>query len=385
MQDRELVAAIVAGDPDGLAEAYDRYAAPLYTYCRFMLPDTDPPDGAAQVVRDTFIIAAARLQELRDPDQLRSWLHAVARNECLRRLGSAAGRRSGGDTAGRPDSDDAMPTVTLPPGLREQVLKACADSTPAGRAYRASVTHRAGAFGRSGFPKPVVPPGPPWWQEVRRHRHVAAAVVAIAAGVLVAGIAMLVIAGGSHPDRTSTVALGGGVPAGASGTAPGSASASSSPGRSTVAANSTPTPSMLADTPTTSQGATPGKSKPAAPAASSPSTSPSRSPSPSPSPSPSQGVLLVGPTKLVLSAVKGKAASGTFTLESYLGPVSDYTISVPAGVASKVTVSPSSGSLPKIEDKVVVTVTVKSLVALNTHVTVEPGALVVTVLFSIKA
>ena len=89
MQDRELVAAIVAGDPDGLAEAYDRYAAPLYTYCRFMLPDPHPPGGAADAVADTFIIATAKLQGLRDPDQLGSWLHAVARNECLRRLGPA--------------------------------------------------------------------------------------------------------------------------------------------------------------------------------------------------------------------------------------------------------------------------------------------------------
>jgi hypothetical protein len=32
MHDSEVVAAIAAGDPDGLAEAYDRYAAPLYAY-----------------------------------------------------------------------------------------------------------------------------------------------------------------------------------------------------------------------------------------------------------------------------------------------------------------------------------------------------------------
>ena len=87
MQDRELVAAIAAGDADGLAEAYDRYATPLYTYCRFMLPDPDPMGSAAQAVQDTFIIAAAKLAELTDPDRLRPWLHAVARNECLRRLG----------------------------------------------------------------------------------------------------------------------------------------------------------------------------------------------------------------------------------------------------------------------------------------------------------
>src|SRR6266496_4420833 len=59
MEDPEVVAAIMAGDPAGLAEAYDRYAMPLYSYCRSIL---------------------------REPSRLRPWLYAVARNECLRRL-----------------------------------------------------------------------------------------------------------------------------------------------------------------------------------------------------------------------------------------------------------------------------------------------------------
>ncbi len=88
MQDRELVAAIVAGDPDGLAEAYDRYAAPLYAYCRSMLPGPDAPGEAASAVTDTFIIATVKLQGLGDPGQLGSWLNAVARNECLRQAGA---------------------------------------------------------------------------------------------------------------------------------------------------------------------------------------------------------------------------------------------------------------------------------------------------------
>ncbi len=56
MRDSEVVAAIVAGDPEGLAEAYDRYASPLYTYCRSLLrepadaasppPSSPPPDAA---------------------------------------------------------------------------------------------------------------------------------------------------------------------------------------------------------------------------------------------------------------------------------------------------------------------------------------------------
>jgi RNA polymerase sigma factor (sigma-70 family) len=83
MRDSEVVAAIVAGDPDGLAEAYDRYAAPLYSYCRALLRE---PADAADAVQDTFVIAASKLAGLRDPNRLRPWLYAVARNECHGRL-----------------------------------------------------------------------------------------------------------------------------------------------------------------------------------------------------------------------------------------------------------------------------------------------------------
>ncbi|MDQ2810853.1 MAG: sigma-70 family RNA polymerase sigma factor, partial [Actinomycetota bacterium] len=87
MHDSEVVAAIVAGDPDGLAEAYDRYASVLYTYCRSMLHQ---PADAADAVQDTFVIAASRLAALRDPQRLRPWLYAVARNECRRRQRQSA-------------------------------------------------------------------------------------------------------------------------------------------------------------------------------------------------------------------------------------------------------------------------------------------------------
>jgi RNA polymerase sigma factor (sigma-70 family) len=83
MRDSEVVAAIAAGDPAGLAEAYDRYAGPLYSFCRGILRE---PADAADVVQDTFVIAAPRMSSLRDPERLRSWLYTVARNECLRRL-----------------------------------------------------------------------------------------------------------------------------------------------------------------------------------------------------------------------------------------------------------------------------------------------------------
>jgi RNA polymerase sigma factor (sigma-70 family) len=82
MEDPEIVAAIVAGKPAGLAAAYDRHAAGLHAYCLMKLNEPADAEGAVQ---DTFVIAAARLRKLRDRGRLRPWLYAVARNECVRR------------------------------------------------------------------------------------------------------------------------------------------------------------------------------------------------------------------------------------------------------------------------------------------------------------
>src|SRR5579863_1656954 len=99
MQDREMVAAIVAGDQEGMAQAYDRYALPLYSYCRSLLRE---PADAADAVQDTFVIATAKLGGLRDPGKLRPWLYAVARNECLRQLRSGRATSALDETAQLP-------------------------------------------------------------------------------------------------------------------------------------------------------------------------------------------------------------------------------------------------------------------------------------------
>ena len=106
MRDTEVVASIVAGDPDGLATAYDRYADPLFRYCRTLLSD---PADAADAVQDTFVIAASRLEQLRNPEQLRAWLYTVARNESLRILRSKK-KTSALDEA--PDVTDASGDVS---------------------------------------------------------------------------------------------------------------------------------------------------------------------------------------------------------------------------------------------------------------------------------
>jgi len=115
MQDRDLVARIVSGDPEALATAYDRYGPALYTYCRSMLHDADE---AADALQDTFVVAARKLEGLRDRDRLRPWLYAVARNECLRRL-RARGRDVDLDLAGEVSDD----SVDLEAGVRQSEIR----------------------------------------------------------------------------------------------------------------------------------------------------------------------------------------------------------------------------------------------------------------------
>lgn len=111
----EIVAALRARDPAGLAAAYDGYADRLVSYCTGLLRDRE---AAADAVHDTFVIAYERAGQLRDPERLRSWLYAIARNECLRTL------RGRGRTA---ELDEAVAvsdeTVDFDIGLREAELR----------------------------------------------------------------------------------------------------------------------------------------------------------------------------------------------------------------------------------------------------------------------
>ena len=86
MDNGEIVAALAAGDPDGLAAAYDTYAAPLYGYCRWILRDPAP---AASALRETSAAAAKPAGGLTDAGQLRACLYGIARDQCHRRLRTA--------------------------------------------------------------------------------------------------------------------------------------------------------------------------------------------------------------------------------------------------------------------------------------------------------
>jgi RNA polymerase sigma factor (sigma-70 family) len=530
--DNEVVAAIVAGDPAGLAEAYDKYAAGLFGYCRSLLRE---PADAADAVQDTFVIAASKLGELRDPSRLRPWLYAVARNECHRRLrardaaspldeaanviddsadvsdvaeraqlrelvraaitglnpgdqevielslrheldgadladalgvarnhahallsrargqlekslGALLVARSGRQSCLALDDllrdwDGTMtvlmrkrvsrhiercevcgerkrrelrpvmllgvaPLAALPAGLRDQVLRLCADGTPKALAQRADIVGRAGSFGHSGFPVPLDPPKLARWQP--SHGHAAAAAGGTAATAAIAVITVLAI-GAAHHGRQPAI----GSAAGQASRSPAPLPSPSAPGGRHPAAPTSRAHPPGANAPFTGPAAAPGApaaaghtpiTGPGSGAGSGPSSGPGSGPTqpgitpspttvpttpappPSPSPAPShpviQGTVSVSANLLVLVSILGGPPTGTLTLTAQGGPVAHYTITIPSSLLGTLTVTPSSGSLAPGQSTRV-TVTVAGLLSVDTRILVSPGGQSVTVLLGV--
>ncbi len=82
MNCQELVDTLRMRDPGALAAVFDNYGRKLYDYCWSLLGDEQ---AARCALGDTLIVAELHIDELQDALRLRTWLYAIARNECLRR------------------------------------------------------------------------------------------------------------------------------------------------------------------------------------------------------------------------------------------------------------------------------------------------------------
>jgi RNA polymerase sigma factor (sigma-70 family) len=125
-------------DAAWVAEAYDSFADVLYAYCRSLVCE---PAAAADAVRDTFVVTAFRLAELPDESLLRAWLHAVARNECLRAI---SGRTAApaleflpNDSATDPAGPGAEGTIGNPPAAPDETSPDLMAADPADAQARA--------------------------------------------------------------------------------------------------------------------------------------------------------------------------------------------------------------------------------------------------------
>ncbi len=80
--DAELVRAARGGDVASLGALLERYRVPLHAAALGMLAHGKAEDA----VQETFVVALRRIDDVRDPDSVGSWLHAVLRNVCLMTL-----------------------------------------------------------------------------------------------------------------------------------------------------------------------------------------------------------------------------------------------------------------------------------------------------------
>lgn len=82
MDDAELVALARRDPGEGWAAIWDRHGDALHGYCLRLLGDRADADD---VVADVFLVAAQRLDQLRDPSALRAWLYAISRRAVQQR------------------------------------------------------------------------------------------------------------------------------------------------------------------------------------------------------------------------------------------------------------------------------------------------------------
>jgi RNA polymerase sigma-70 factor (ECF subfamily) len=129
--DVAIVARIAAGDQDALAELYDRFHRPCYSFAVRMVGSEGE---AEEVIQETFVRAwrhAARYEQERASVQ--GWLLSITRNLCideLRRRRRRASEFSGLDDAPEPPAPDRTDIEAERSILREEVRGALRSLPP---------------------------------------------------------------------------------------------------------------------------------------------------------------------------------------------------------------------------------------------------------------
>jgi len=109
--DAGLVRAAQEGDAASLGALLDRYRASLYARGLACLKR---PEDAADAVQETFLLALTWLNQVRDPEAVGGWLHAVMRSVCAMELRRAARRVTVAELGvDVPAVDDAVEQLAL--------------------------------------------------------------------------------------------------------------------------------------------------------------------------------------------------------------------------------------------------------------------------------
>ncbi len=81
--DQQLLAMVRRGEPDGAAELFERYGAPLLRFTDRMLGNRAE---AEEVTQEVFLRMISRVEQYDGRAAVSSWLYAIAANACRDRL-----------------------------------------------------------------------------------------------------------------------------------------------------------------------------------------------------------------------------------------------------------------------------------------------------------
>ncbi|HSZ43475.1 MAG TPA: sigma-70 family RNA polymerase sigma factor [Trebonia sp.] len=254
--------------------------------------------------------------------------------------------------------------ASIPPAprrLRDRLIWLVTAYDPEASDERAAMEKRAGAFGNTGFPKPLTAGGG------RRRGPWLAGGAAIAVAAAVVAVIAISAAGGTPPAPSAA--------ANSPGTTSGASAATASQAKSpSASASGTPSSAVapvverhsLAPSATRRAGA---KTSPASTSPSATASSPGpATTSASPPPTAPSGTVSVSSSSITVSAL----FSATLTLTAS-GAAVHWSASLPSSVSGKLSVSPSSGTL-QAGQSVSLTVTSNTASSFKTTLTVNPGA-----------
>jgi RNA polymerase sigma-70 factor (ECF subfamily) len=117
LDDKALVAAHVAGDPDAFGELVRRHRDRLWAVALRTLGD---PEEAADAVQDALISAFRRADSYRGDAAVTTWLHRIVVNACLDRVR----RRQARPAVALPDDLDDRPEVASSRDQQDEALVA---------------------------------------------------------------------------------------------------------------------------------------------------------------------------------------------------------------------------------------------------------------------
>lgn len=173
--ERALVARFATGDPDAVADLYERYSRPLYTVAMSVLRD---PERARDCVQDSFVKAWQAAATIDPARPISPWLYAIARRTAIDILRRETRVRPTGD---QDEVDAAVLPVSFESTWEAWEVRKALDELPPDEQEVLRLAYFEGRTHRDIAERLRVPLGTVKSRSYRAHRHLSARLEHLAA------------------------------------------------------------------------------------------------------------------------------------------------------------------------------------------------------------